>query len=497
MAAEEKGGKEAGQPVETTDSGEKTGKKTEAVSDQAQPESVAPRPLTPARQRRLQQAFQAANTQMRQGNFDYSTDLFVQCVFGDPSNVIYIQSFLANMESKYNRNRKGAPMAGMKTAGAKAGMMKSSMQSKWMDMLKSAVEICKLNPWDVGALRGASQACEGMGFTEAQLVWLRAALAVNPKDPEMNRFAGTLLHRLGLLEDAMSCWVRVKAALPMDEEADREISTIHVERTINAQSAKGDGARKGAEGQQVTAEMRMEQEIRRHPDDLSLYLQLIDLHLREDSFDKALNVVGRAIEAWPENVDLVEKREDVEMRKVRQALEKAEAEADPNDQASVDRVNQARKDVFLRELEFAESRCQRYPNNLNYKYELGIRYQMAGKVNEAIAEFQQARNDPRRRGLCLLALGQCFQRIKQYRLAMSYYRDAIEEITERDPDNRKRTLYLAGKLAVYLGDLDNGEKWLSELAKMDFAYKDVSALLDRILQMRQNRGPAPGGATEA
>ena len=79
---------------------------------------------------------------------------------------------------------------------------------------------------------------------------------------------------------------------------------------------------------------------------------------------------------------------------------------------------------------------------------------------------------------------------------MSYYRDAIEEITERDPDNRKRTLYLAGKLAVYLGDLDNGDKWLSELAKLDFAYKDVSALLDRILQIRQNRGGASGGAAE-
>ena len=495
MAEEKKDEKVTDQSAEMASEGG-DGKQGDAALEVTLPEGVAPRSLTPARQRRLQQAFQAANTQMRQGNFDYSTDLFVQCLIGDPANVMYIQSFLANMESKYNRNRKGAPMAGMKTAGMKAGMKKAALQKKWMDMLKGAIEICKLNPWDVGGLRGASTACEGMGFTDAQLIWLRAALAVNPKDPEINRYAGTLLHRLGLLEDAMSCWVRVKAAQPMDEEADREISTIHVERTINAQNTRGDGAKKGVDGQQVTAEMRMEQDIRRHPDDLSLYLQLIDLHLRDDAFDKALDVVDRAIAAWSENVDLVEKREDIEMRKVRQVLEKAEAEADPNDSASVDRVNQARKAVFLRELDFAESRCKRYPNNLNYKYELGIRYQMVGKINEAIAEFQQARNDPRRRGLCLLALGQCFQKIKQYHLAMSYYRDAIEEITERDPDNRKRTLYLAGKLAVYLGDLDNGDKWLSELAKLDFAYKDVSALLDRILQIRQNRGGASGGAAE-
>ena len=456
----------------------------------------APKQMTPTRQKRLQQAFQAANTQMRQGNYDYSTDLFVQCLIGDPSNIVYIQSFIANMEAKYAKNRKGAPMAGMKSAGAKAGMKKSQMQGKWHDMLKNAIEICKLNPWDTSGLRGASQACEEMGFTEAQLTWLRAALAVNPKDPEMNRYAGILLHRLGLLEDSMSCWVRVKAAAPNDEEADREIATIHVERTLNAQSSRGGGARKASDSQQLTPEMRMEQELRRHPDDLSLYLQLIEHYLRDDEFDKSLDVVDRAVAVWPENVDLVERREDIEMRKVRQVLEHAETEADPNDSASLERVNAARKEVFLRELEFAEKRCQRYPNNLNFKYELGIRYQMVGKVHEAIAEFQQAKNDPRRRGLCLLALGQCFQKIKQYRLAMSHYTDAIEEISEREPENRKRTLYLAGKLAVYLGDLDNGEKWLSELAKMDFAYKDVPALLDRIVQMRQNSGGAPGAAPE-
>ncbi len=465
-------------------------------ANQPVPESVAPRPLTPARQKRLQQAFQAANTQMRQGNYDYSTDLFVQCLNGDPGNVMYIQSFLANMETKYNKNHKGAPMAGLKTAGAKASLKKASMQSKWMDMLKAGVEICKLNPWDTTALLGLSQACEGMGFVDGQLAWLKAALAVDPRDPDMNRLCGTLLHRLGLLEDAMACWVRVKTALPMDEEADREISSIHVERTINAQNSKGDGAKKGLDGKQVTAEERMEQEIRRNPDDMSLYTQLIDLHIRNEDFAKALVVIDRAIEHWPANVDMVEKREDIEMRKVRLALDHAESEADPSNLESVQRVNDLRKEVFLKELEFAISRCERYPNNLNFKYELGLRYQMAGKINEAIAEFQRAKDDPRRRGHCLLALGQCFQKIKQYRLAISYYQDAIKEIPDRDPDNRKRTLYLGGKLAVYLGDLDNGEKWLSELAKMDFAYKDVSALLDRIVQMRQNKGNSPDGAVE-
>ena len=45
------------------------------------------------------------------------------------------------------------------------------------------------------------------------------------------------------------------------------------------------------------------------------------------------------------------------------------------------------------------------------------------------------------------ALGQCFQEIKQYRLAMNNYESAIHEIPDRDADNKKRALYRAGRLA--------------------------------------------------
>ena len=76
-----------------------------------------------------------------------------------------------------------------------------------------------------------------------------------------------------------------------------------------------------------------------------------------------------------------------------------------------------------------------------------------GQYNEAIALFQQAKSEPRRRGLCLLALGQCFQRIKQNRLAMTHYEQAISEIPERDETNHRQALYLAGKMAADLKDL--------------------------------------------
>ena len=118
------------------------------------------------------------------------------------------------------------------------------------------------------------------------------------------------------------------------------------------------------------------------------------------------------------------------------------------------------------------------------------------QYNDAIRELQSARNDPRRKGSCLLALGQCFQQIGQYPLAMDHYQMAIEEIPDRDAKNKKKALYLAGKLALGLNDLENADKHLKVLAGLEFTYKDVPALLDKLAKKRNNGHPDSGDAPQ-
>jgi hypothetical protein len=56
--------------------------------------------ISPAKRKRLQQCYEHANRQMQQDNYDYAAELFTQCVAGDPSNFIYLQSFLSNLKKK-------------------------------------------------------------------------------------------------------------------------------------------------------------------------------------------------------------------------------------------------------------------------------------------------------------------------------------------------------------------------------------------------------------
>ena len=88
----------------------------------------------------------------------------------------------------------------------------------------------------------------------------------------------------------------------------------------------------------------------------------------------------------------------------------------------------------------------------------------------------------------MLALAKCFQQIKQYHLAKDHYAAAIQEIPDRDVESRKEALRLASRLALHLRDLDAATKYLGTLAAIDYTYKDVAELLDKLAKLRENMG---------
>jgi len=467
--------------------------------------------ITPAKRKRLQQAFEAANMQMRQGQHDYAHELFTQCVLGDPANPAYVQSFLANLKQKYNNNKKGSNLAAITGIGARAKVRAAAMKKDWPAVLKNGLNSLRLNPWHVGTLMHLAKACDAIECLDSQLWFLRTALEHDPKDPDVNRACAVALKAKRQFDQAIACWHRVEQARPGNEEAARAIASLSVEKTIVegkysedvAPSKVGGRAGARADAAELTPEQRLERDIRRNPKDLSKYIELSELYIREEIFSKAAEVLAKAVEVSGGDLDMRERLEDVQMRDLRQQLAKAEMQFQQTSREDDKRrYEETKRLVFEKDLEMCRSRVDRYPNNLAYKYELGVRYQITGQYNEAIAEFQLARNDPRRKGLCLLGLAECFRHIKKYPLAMSHYEEALKELPDRETENRKKTLYMAGKLALAMRDLETADRHLSALAGLDFSYKDVSALLDKIAATRKNiesqhqEGTAPGVGAE-
>ena len=147
-------------------------------------------------------------------------------------------------------------------------------------------------------------------------------------------------------------------------------------------------------------------------------------------------------------------------------------------------LDQVRAAQLKQEIDVYAARCQRYPENTTWKYELALRLKASGNVAEAIRHFQDVLQDARRKGAVSLELGECFQKIKQYPLALRNYQSAIDLLGDRELDLRKRALYRAGVLATAMQDVDLAQKYLSELGGLDFAYRDVAERLDKLAAVK-------------
>lgn len=445
--------------------------------------------ISPARRKQLQKTFDIGMQKSAQKSYDYASELLAQCAAADPGNLQYVKGFLDNLKRKYEKARgKGHPMAFLKMMGPKGAMKKAAAKEDWKAVCEASVKALLWNPWDFAVLSGLVKAGVALGFTDVPLLYLKTILEVSVKDVNANRFCGTMLEELGRINEAYQCWRRVDEMKPGDPETEHILTRLTVARTIR-ETGYSEAAKKDAKSKvvakdesgatmEMTQEQLLEHQIRQQPRNAQKYLELADIHIQVENFTKAEDVLRRGVESCGPGDGMQDKYEDVQIRLMRQKMSKVDRNSDE--------WKKLRLEMNETELGIWKNRCERYPNNLGFKYDLGLRYQMKGDNDEAIKQFQISKKEPRRAGLSCLALGQCFQSIGQTSLAMANFQEAIEKIPDRDAENRKKSYYLAGKLAMALDDYEAANEFLTKLADMDFSFKDVSTLLAKVEEQRKH-----------
>lgn len=462
-------------------------------------------PISPAIRRRLQQCYDKGMQSVQSGNFDYAIDMLTHAVVGDPGNQIYIQSFLGTLHRKYNNNKKGVTLFAVRSTGSKASMLNASRKKDWLSLIKSGLEVLKLNPWDTSTLIHVAKACHELGQVDAQLTYLKSAQDADPKSLTVNRECALALESIGQFDQAISCWSRVasgaKAASAEIDEANRAIARLQVDKTMQkgiTQGADEEGsADESAPKPNVTSmpkptkrtrAQELEAQIAENPADHMLYAELAEIYIKADKWTDAESLLGRGLDATGGDLRIREQLEEVQLRKARmQSLIADKRAAEGKTPEAAEQAKRMRADLNRLEIDIFRKRTERYPTNTHWKFELGLRLKKAGNYNEAIKLLQDARNDPKHKGIVLLELGECFQQIGQHNLAMQHYEKAIEEMPEREQEQRKKALYRAGCLAQGLERIEEAEKHFTQLAALDFGYKDVSARLDKIAGLR-NKG---------
>ncbi len=484
-----------------------------ATQDENGPEKNKRTP-SPAVQKRLLKLFEAGAKQASQDKYDYAIELFTGCVQGDPGNLEYVQSFMTNLQKKYGSAKKLGPMVQFKERGARAALKKAVAQCAWDEAIQQGIAVLLVNPWDVPTLTAMATACGGvmneegatasLTYGDCELYYLKCAYDALPKDVEVCIQLAEALTKRERWVEAINFWHKVELLRPDDELPKRQIATItvlqHQAKDPKYEADKKSAGKPGSgKKEEFTHEDRLKQRIQRNPKDLAGYEELAGLYVNTDRFADAEEVLKQKLAVTNNDPTVLEEIEDVQLKALRtkmiEAGNKAKQTGSDADKKEYERL---RMTVIEKELDVYLNRCERYPNNLVFRYELAQRYQWKGDISEAIKQYQIAKADPRKRGMCLINLGQCFRAIKQYHLAMNHFEEAVLEIPDRDHENKKEAHRQAGKLAMGLKDLAKAEKYLTTLASMDYTYKDASELLERLHRMKdeEDKGGGPAKRSE-
>jgi Flp pilus assembly protein TadD len=474
-------------------------------------------PVTPAVRQRLQAVFEHAQRCAEKADYEYAHDLYSQCLTEDPANLIYLQHFLSNLGQKYGNNKKGARFAGLKSKTSRMALSKAAGKGQWREAFAAACDALKANPWDTATLLDVADAYEQIGSDECQLYVMRWALDAAPKDVTINRRAAETLSRLGQFDQAISCWRRVEQAKPGDEQAAKAISQLSVEKTIQKGGYNQEllqGAVSNLVGLETSMRERVPQPrsdspaaasankqssvaareralldaIAAQPADVSNYVALAELFTAQNRLREAEEILTRGLAAsGGGDLAVRELLEEAHLRRARNQVVIAQRRAEQ--EKTEEAANLARRMVAQAnqaELEVYAARAARNPGNLLLQYELGLRCKRAGKFKEAIQAFQSARDDSRHKAQVQLHLGESFQHIRQFKLALASYEAALDAADSMQLDTKKLALYRAGVLAAELGDRDRAEKHLTQLAAIDFGYLDVADRLDKLAAIRDS-----------
>ncbi len=477
--------------------------------DSALPGLPAP---TPDQRRVAAGQFERANQVLATGNHDYAIQLLLNCCKLDPANLIYRHALRQTQRAKYKNKGHGSRFALLTNSAAWLRLKSARSKGNHVKVVECVEEILTRNPWELSAQEAMAEAFEALGLREQAIWTLEQARHRNARHAGINRGLARLHEKDGNFKRAMHLWGLVRKADPADVEARQKLKDLAATDTIARgkleEMLQADGkarpneeprpepkAARPPEPAQPVVEndvelpatdepMNPEEEllarINAEPRRPDAYLLLAARYRRSDRFDEACAILTQGLARTGNDFHLAVELADLEVEPFRQNLAIAEARLreQPEDEELYRLRIRLLKEINTRELYLYRQKAERYPTELGYRYEFGLRLLRAGQLDEAILELQAARADPRYQWRALAYLGYAFKQRNNWRLAQRNFEEALQYLPAGEDVYRKELLYLLAQGAADAGDLAKALERAEELAHLDFAYREIGQLMD-------------------
>jgi tetratricopeptide (TPR) repeat protein len=169
---------------------------------------------------------------------------------------------------------------------------------------------------------------------------------------------------------------------------------------------------------------------------------------------------------------------------------RAAAKADPENRALRKQLQELATRQLQFELEEYTERVQNYPTDLGLRFELGKRLFAAGKYDEAIASFQQAKGDPRYRAASHEFLGRSYAVRGWLEEAIEALRQGIESHPSKEDrlalSLRYQLMTVLKQSAIKTRSLDQAreaQKCASQVLQTDINFADIRQQVEEVRKL--------------
>jgi tetratricopeptide (TPR) repeat protein len=153
------------------------------------------------------------------------------------------------------------------------------------------------------------------------------------------------------------------------------------------------------------------------------------------------------------------------------------AALNPSDADYAEQVAKLQAEKLAFQLAECQKRVEKFPTDLAIRYEMGVLNFQAGKINEALADFQKAQNNPHKKIAAMGYLAKCFAQKKMFDSAVRTLQNVIKEKLIFD-DEKKDLIYNLGCVLEAMGKKAEAHEQFLLIYETDAGYKDVSAKVD-------------------
>ncbi len=433
-------------------------------------------------------------------NWDYAVTLFCQVLEKEPDffegrKALRIAQAKKGAGASTGFFKKMMSNAGSSPQIAKAKMALSKNPAEAIALAESVLNSDSNNTF---AHRIIVDAAKALDFPKTAVLSLEVLVHASPKDKALViEFANLVAATNGKAETAehyLDELIRTSAFDPDLAQAQKNLSAC---KTLDEGGygalADGQGSyRDVLKNKEEAVSLEQEQRVQKsedvterligeyearlanEPENLKMIRSLAELHTQKNHFDRALELYQYILSLNPGSDATIERA------MMETTVRKFDFELAQLDATAPDFAEQSAR-IAAEKLAYATAECQqrveKYPTDLAIRFEMGVLHFRAGKIAEAIGEFQKAQQNPHKRVAAMSYLAQCFAQRGMNDSAVRTLQNAIKESPAFN-EEKKDLIYQLGCVFEKMGKKAEAIEQFLIIYETDINYRDVGAKVD-------------------